>query len=281
MFSLNYIQLSNKQRLPTSAKKKLKEAMDNPQILGLVLGFLRAKEIVRCCGVSRLWRKCKVPIKKLMVDDFDDMQFGMLLKKVINVEYLYLGSELSDQSMIHIYRNARNVKGVSISFNHNITNRGIYFLGGLENLEYLDVGTLTKIDGDCLQHLSDCKMKHLVTPSGMTEKNGEYLLNFGNLERLRFGIFGQDDVEVLQYVGLLKSLKNLDISLSYKVSNDSLRRLANLDNLEILNISGCVRVNDKGLSYLSNLKNLQYIIIRNMEQLTDKGLKKANLSYCR
>lgn len=100
-----------------------------------------------------------------------------------------------------------------------------------------------------------------------------------------------DDRELMN-ISTIKSLRKLDLSHCYRISNSGIRTICEkLKELVHLNITGCPRVNDLALQSISrSLKNLDSLDVSNCNRITDRGLqciaelkhvRYVNVSHCK
>lgn len=162
----------------------------------------------------------------------------------IRTKKLTLGSKITDKLLAYLIN--QPLEELHIVMNRKITDRGMEFVSRLKNLRTLGIEA-TSLDESCLRYFGP--ITKLFAPKIIT---GEGLLNLPNLETLHVRRYNTRK-GALKYVGMLKSLKHLDLSQS-NIEDEDLLHLSELKNLETLNVSYCRRLTARGLNFLKDLK---------------------------
>jgi Leucine-rich repeat (LRR) protein len=170
----------------------------------------------------------------------------------------------------------------------NLASNKIFYLDGVEKIEYL---TLLNVSDNSISNLSPlqyCEKLEYLNLSGNKIDNLTSLQNLNNLKTL---LLSNNNISKITYLKNIKGLEYLDLSRNNLSDISSLRELTHLrhlnishninltdigsiqymENLEELNMLDC---NIRDLSVLFNLKKLKKIYVSGLDKRKTEDLKK-------
>ncbi len=149
---------------------------------------------------------------------------------------------------------------------------GMVHVGKLTNLKALLLDFLW-IDGEGLQHLSNCKKieELYLAETLVADEDLAKLVLFPKLKKLRISKLSQVTGAGLEHVAKIEGLIDLDLSENSSLFDADLAPVSRLTNLKRLNLWR-VALTDAGVAHLAPLTNLEWLNLDNT-QLSDAGLK--------
>ena len=193
--------------------------------------------------------------------------------KILNLAHL---KQITDEGVEYL-SGLENIENVTFYWNENITNKGAVYLSRMKSLKKLDIAH-SRINDDGLAHLSKVKtLEYLHLPNqGITDKGLMYVCKLDKLKHLDVGGSSKSPLtdEGLEHLSKLSCLEELDIS-STEITDEGMSHIAKLTNLRELHLHTDTITNE-GLAKLTTLKLLEHLTLPIKAKITVSGVSGLN-----
>ncbi len=183
---------------------------------------------------------------------------------------------ITDDGLVAL-RELLHLTRLNLGFCQKITNRGMAFVGALDNLEALNLDHLTALSDDGLAHLKTLPKLRALDLSGCNRISGAGMALLGEfpaLCELRLDWNHHLTDAGLQGLRPLDGLLSLSLVKCTGLTDDGIAALADLHSLEELNLSWVERITDSGVAALAWLRSLRSLSLYQCTKLTDAGIRK-------
>jgi hypothetical protein len=220
---------------------------------------------------------------------FTIIKFKELIEKLPCLTTLVAGPCLLTDDFLEVIAKSeisQKLNNLDLSYNSEITDAGLKYLGSLENLIELDLKDCEKITDEGLKYLGSLKnlkklnLKncHQITDKGIKSLAGLSLqsLEISCMKLIRFENLAQ-----------LNSLKFLSLYKCTHIDGVEFKKLKSLDNLTLLKLNESSNLTNIEIEHLASLSNLQTLSLYCCTEITIEGLKNFNnlqnlqIEYCR
>ena len=273
---ISHTQIGDEGLASLAAMKQLESLSFGPEVTDRGLSYvaqLPNLKVLRIAGVSYV---SLADARKMYTPD------GVrALLALASLEELSLGNNLIDDSAMETIGQMTNLKRLTL-FGCPITTAGFARLGGLRNLECLDVGLPTGTRGGphspnnvglgSLAVLNNMPELRTVAIDVVSQDGGTLNLSgLGHLQCLRMSLANghQWRDEDLASLSALTELKTVCLLPKEGVTDKGVQHIAGLANLETLTVGG-TEVTDAGLKNLSGMRRLITVFLKG--NFTDQGL---------
>ena len=234
--------------------------------------------------LTRLKELCLSPCMYVTQKGFDYLSsLSQLTKLEINKDVAYDVSE--DRYFVPVHLKALEsmplLEYVKIKRGRFFQDGWLSSLSHLTCLKHLDLSSFYSLHKAGTEYLSS--LSHLETLdlswSNIEDQDLKFLPSLSQLRILKICSY-KGSGEGFRYIGQLESLRELDLSYSRKLVDDTFKYLIPLKKLEVLDLSECESITDTSLKYIGELENIKELDIprkrlptEDSNCITDEGIK--------